>query len=388
MADFPGYLTEAEIADLQDALVQAGVATLSAQDALVAALLPAYAMGLPYPNVPLQRLGTHIRLMNRVSNLRNGDVPLAQFLGAAMGLAGGHPKTDIIESALAKVNGARTGNTRDATAVLIGGNANLNVQEAYATGIDGTLDVGFLRGGMHAAQSVVKLIVHRHVNGQPEFEAGDLPRVVSGTGWIIGKGMVITNHHVINARQNLAGVSEADASDGDFVMQAENTTILYDYLDKSPDPPGHRTGAGALLCADKVRDFAVIKVPAGAPDRPKLRLRQHPIRKTLQQALGTRVNILQHPNGNPMRLAFRDNFVVLGDDQTLSYLTDTSLGSSGSPVCDDSWTVAALHSGSRPIADQNIVIRGNKIRRENHGIPIVAILAKLKADHPAVYAEI
>jgi hypothetical protein len=51
-----------------------------------------------------------------------------------------------------------------------------------------------------------------------------------------------------------------------------------------------------------------------------------------------------------MRLGFRDNFVVVGDDDGLSYLTDTQFGSSGSPVCDDHWFVAALHSGSRTAA--------------------------------------
>lgn len=89
-----------------------------------------------------------------------------------------------------------------------------------------------------------------------------------------------------------------------------------------------------------------------------------------------------------MRLGFRDNFVVFGDAARLSYLTDTDFGSSGSPVCDDRWSVAALHSGSRSISADDITIRGRKVRRENHGIPIPRILEHLETAHPDLHAEI
>src|SRR5262249_39925969 len=195
-----------------------------------------------------------------------------------------------------------------------------------------TLDVKFLRAGAEAAASVVKLLVHRHMNGAPEHEEGDRPRFTSGTGWVIARGFIVTNHHVINARRDfgLVGVPrEPDASPQDFVLQAENTQILYDYIERNEQHVRYKTAAGALVCTDKALDFAILRVPGTAPNRPPLRLRTHMIRKTLVQALGTRVNVLQHPNGDPMRIAFRDNFVVLGDDTTLSYLTDTSPGSSG-----------------------------------------------------------
>jgi endonuclease G, mitochondrial len=389
MAAFAGYLTDAETAEVRAAMVEAGLASHSAQDAMLAGILPAYAMLLPAAAAPLIRLQAQLALINRVHNLRNGDVPLAQYLAAAVGLAGALPAADKLEAALGKVNNTRTGSTPLAVAVVAAPNVNLDVRpEVYTSGIDGTLEVRFLRGGMEAAAAVVKLLVHRHMNGAPVFDAGDMPHLISGTGWIIGRGLVITNYHVINARQNLRGVNEGDASEQDFVLQAENTQILYDYVDKKSQPAEHKTGAGALVCSNKALDFAVLKVPAGAPDRPPLQLRKHLIRKTLEQAFGIRVNVLQHPNGDPMRLGFRDNFVLLGDATTLSYLTDTAFGSSGSPVFDDSWTVAALHSGSRSITDQKIEIRGSKVRRENHGTPIPTLLARLQNDHPAVYQAI
>ena len=79
-----------------------------------------------------------------------------------------------------------------------------------------------------------------------------------------------------------------------------------------------------------------------------------------------------------MRLGFRENFVVFGSDKGLTYLTDTASGSSGSPVADDKWTVAALHTGSQDISAKNIKLLGKEIHEENFGIPIPAIMAKLR----------
>jgi endonuclease G, mitochondrial len=393
MSDFTGYLTSAELLKVIDAIVAAGLGTPSNQDAMMAAILPAYALMLPADGAPKTRLTTQLTLINRVHNLRNGDVPLAQYLAVASSLASASSAVDPIEDALAKVNRMRTGSPVATTPPLTSDpTVNLTVRpEALASGMDGTLEVKFLRAGAEAAASVVKLLVHRHMDGAPEYEDGDKPRYTSGTGWLIGRGFIVTNHHVVNARKDpgVPGVAaEPDATAQDFALQAENTYILYDYVERNDQHVKHKTAAGALVCSDKKLDFAILRVPGTAPSRPPLRLRSHMIRKTLVQALGTRVNVLQHPNGDPMRIGFRDNFVVFGDDKTLSYLTDTSPGSSGSPVCDDSWTVAALHAGSRPISDQNIQIRGVKVKSENFGTPIATVMEKMQTDFPAVHTEI
>jgi hypothetical protein len=191
---------------------------------------------------------------------------------------------------------------------------------------------------------------------------------------------------VVDARRK-EGQIEPDASDQDFRLQAENTLVLFDYVTKDA-PAALTTGEEALVYSAKELDFAILRLPAEAPKRPALKLRSHAIRKTKIQALGFGVNLLQHPYGNPMRLGFRNNYVVLGDDQWLSYLTDTAVGSSGSPVCDDSWKVAALHSGSRSISGQNIEILGQKYLRENYGIPMTTIMSFLQAKKPPLYDEI
>ncbi len=65
-----------------------------------------------------------------------------------------------------------------------------------------------------------------------------------------------------------------------------------------------------------------------------------------------------------MRLGFRNNFVVTGTESRLSYLTDTAGGSSGSPICDDAWFVAALHRGFTTISGGPLMVWGKPIRQE------------------------
>lgn len=89
-----------------------------------------------------------------------------------------------------------------------------------------------------------------------------------------------------------------------------------------------------------------------------------------------------------MRLGFRNNFVVSGSDSRLSYLTDTAGGSSGSPICDDEWFVAALHRGFTTIQGEPVTVWGRAIHQENYGVPIGQILKHLAANHAHLNAEI
>lgn len=392
MSDFDGYLADAELQAVRDAAVQARLATDSMLDALLTAVDPRWAGTLPGGLPPNARLAVHLERMNALHNLRNGDVPLAQWLQQAVFLAGERPETAVFEQALDRVTQVAAEPSPAARAALAAeapvAAANLDLSpEAMVAGSDDTVDIAFLETALASARSVVKVLVHRHEGGEPIFVTGDNPWLVNGTGWFIGPRLVITNHHVVNARRT-APVPEPDATAQDFAVQAENTTVLFDYLRDDRPSATVTTGAGALMAADKDLDFAILRLPETAEDRPPLRLRKHPILKNAAQPLGTRVNLLQHPNGKAMRLGFRENFVVVGDPQVLSYLTDTNLGSSGSPVCDDGWFVAALHAGSRNISAENIEIRGRKIRRENHGVPLRRILGHLEQNHPALHREI
>lgn len=64
---------------------------------------------------------------------------------------------------------------------------------------------------------------------------------------------------------------------------------------------------------------------------------------------GRFVTILQHPDGDPLQIALRENKVVEASQEefVIRYRADTAHGSSGAPVFNDQFQIAALHSGGR-----------------------------------------
>jgi V8-like Glu-specific endopeptidase len=78
--------------------------------------------------------------------------------------------------------------------------------------------------------------------------------------------------------------------------------------------------------------------------------------------------------------------VTAADADTLRYYTDTDFGSSGSPVCDDSWRVIALHRGAKHAPGAKY--QGKDEAYVNFGSQIQAVLDDLRATNPMVGAQI
>ncbi len=58
---------------------------------------------------------------------------------------------------------------------------------------------------------------------------------------------------------------------------------------------------------------------------------------------GEPVDIVEHPDGRPEEIAFRnDQLVRLVDDDVRTYATDTDHGSCRPPVLDDQWELVGL----------------------------------------------
>jgi endonuclease G len=186
---------------------------------------------------------------------------------------------------------------------------------------------------------------------------------------------------VVNARLP----HEPAATLADFALQGASAEADFDFHDDSNAIA--TVSVSAIEAADPVLDYAVLCLESGAADRPPLRLRTNPLLRPETSALRERVNVLQHPNGDPMRLGFRNNFVVTGSIARLSYLTDTAGGSSGSPICDDAWHVAGLHRGWTTLA-RPVDVWGKLISQENFGTPIGRILADLETRNPGLRDEI
>ena len=200
---------------------------------------------------------------------------------------------------------------------------------------------------------------------------------------MIGPRLMLTNHHVINARTP----REPAAKEADFKLQGHSTQADFDYYLEHPTAL-ETVAALECVASNPDLDYAVLRLDAAAADRVPFRLRANPLTRPPGSALQERVNVLQHPNGDAMRLGFRNNFVVTGTADRLSYLTDTRGGSSGSPICDDEWFAAGLHRGWANIEGEPVKVWGKEIRQENYGTPIARILEQLAAQHPELHQQI
>ena len=92
-----------------------------------------------------------------------------------------------------------------------------------------------------------------------------------------------------------------------------------------------------------------------------------------------RVNIIQHPDGQAMKVVLTQNYIAKDmSDSRLQYIADTMDGSSGSPVFNQDWEVIALHHSGKPYPADTIEVMTKKAWkrrfRVNEGIPVRAIL--------------
>ena len=96
-----------------------------------------------------------------------------------------------------------------------------------------------------------------------------------------------------------------------------------------------------------------------------------------------RVNILQHPNGQPMKVVMTQNYVCHTTETRVQYVADTMAGSSGSPVFNNRWEVVALHHSGSPYPPEAVADKVKKAWkgrfRVNEGVLMKAILKDFKA---------
>jgi hypothetical protein len=234
----------------------------------------------------------------------------------------------------------------------------------------------FIEQARLIGRRVARLLVPRYSGGNLVHPVGGV-----GTGWLIAPGLLLTNHHVIEARER----DEPPASAADFKRQGEKTVLWFDY---------HREGqieaqdliavtVTEVVASHPELDYALLRVPdsASLADRQQVAV----IEGRPELARGTRLNIVQCPGGGPLRYAIRNNFYVgLGQHPyQMRYLTDTLRGSSGAPVLDDSWQVVAMHHGYKkvdPALYQEEAGKSDVVKYHNEGIVISDIVGDLSTD--------
>ena len=196
--------------------------------------------------------------------------------------------------------------------------------------------VHWLSGGLRVARSV----------GLVKGPVGN------GTGFLVAPWLLMTNNHVLPTED------AADAASVRFGYQEQESGDISGVQQVGLDPARF-----FVTSPEELLDYTVVAVRP-LPDghgAPGDELGTIPlIGRTGKILEGEPVNIIQHPEGRPKEIAFRNNQLVkLVDDDVMTYSTDTDHGSSGSPVLNDQWELVGLHRSSVEATDD----RGRTVDR-------------------------
>jgi endonuclease G, mitochondrial len=361
-------LTPNEVRDLARALQTTNLDPNTMRAAIFQGMPPGFSgswgHGLP-PNI---QWVTDINRLVLVERFTNGDIALEIYLrNLDLVISNGTPEQQVIREMLNRVLQRAQGSPKiDVAAVP-------ELKEKIIH-IDDTVTFAFMEAGVRAGAAVMKLRVPRHENGQPVLKNGD-PMIYNGTGWLLTPNLVVTNHHVINARSD----GEPIAGEPDLRLQTLATKVQFDF--DAEDLAGSSVTVSALEAWEPLLDYAILRIPA-TTRTPLMRARDS-IRNITDPVP---VNIIQHPGGRSKRYAIRNNLVSASDATELRYFTDTEGGSSGSPVLNDRWEVVALHRASKYVT--GVRFQGKETAYVNVGTHLTSILADLRTRYPAIAAEI
>ncbi len=330
---------------------------------------------LPVNPAPSLQIVTDLLKINAVERLLDGTVPLQVWLRNAVRHAQEPGAKAVLERALSEVAGCAEG------APDLGAAADVSEIKEEIVFQDDTLEIGFLAAGAAAARSVALVTVPPYENGAPMLTPLGAPvGPHSGTCWLVADDLVVTNHHVVNARSAIGG-HRPTAADADLALQAAHATVRWDV--DAEGLPGTSVAVAELVACDAALDYAVLRLaePSG---RDPLPLLGAPFLVDGQDA-NVAVNVIQHPGGLAKRIGLRNNLVHDAGERDVRYFTDTRPGSSGSPVLTDTWQVCALHRGAQ---FTEVRFQGKTSAWVNVGTSVTALLADLAQRDPAVHARV
>jgi endonuclease G, mitochondrial len=373
-AQLTPHLPADRVVELTKAAVSAGVIAGS-RAVWLAGIDQGFVGFLDLNPSPIIQFQLDLNTMNRVERLADGSVPLSLYLhNIAESLkVTARPEASIFDRAANDVDLKTQGGVALPSLATV----PEVIQKQAIVHFDDMVSISFLSAALTVSRSVGRISTPRFDNGTPRMLANGNPWVMNGSAWLIAPDLIVTNHHVVNAREQ----NEPPASAADFTRQGQGATLTFDF-----DGAGGGTAPVAIaqvVIADEPLDYAVLRLAASS-NRAPLRLRRTPF--TLAQGDRVPVNIIQHPRGEAKKIAFRNNLVSGTDADTIRYFTDTDYGSSGAPVCDDAWQVVALHRGA--VYADNVSFQGKTTAYVNFGTRTDVFLEDIEQRAPGAHGEI
>ncbi len=187
-------------------------------------------------------------------------------------------------------------------------------------------DVGKLQQGLELANAVCKITF------------SDRSPAESGTGVLIAPGFVLTNYHVLSSQVgvNLNAIAKSAQFEFGYVSTHFGEATRTQVITAAENDP--------VVVASPIDefDYALIRLKTGED----LSIKPVPLNAMAQlEPRRCALHILQHPEGEEMKVSLSNNGVVRIDKERglVLYVNPTKRGSSGSPCFDDEWKLVALH---------------------------------------------
>jgi hypothetical protein len=176
-------------------------------------------------------------------------------------------------------------------------------------GLNNLLSIAWLSRGLELAAPICRVLVGP----------------ATGTGFLIGGDLLMTNNHVIPSAEAAA------TAIAEFNFQKNWAGVPQPVRRFTLDPSHFRT--------NEALDYTMVRVK----DDPSQIFGFVDVATRGQPEVNDYVSIIQHPNGGPKQVSFMDNKVSGVFGNLVQYTTDTEPGSSGAPVFNQGWELVALH---------------------------------------------
>ena len=244
---------------------------------------------------------------------------------------------------------------------------------------DNFLDVYMLAGAIYSTQAVCQI---------ERRDGIDVKNKALGTGFLIGPDLLLTNQHVVEDQEYLTEIVahfdyRIDANgvplpgrvvefQPSFYFSSDPSLLDYAMLRLKEQPLQH------MVLKAKIEGLSYLNLLLQGKHRGYLVLAERFLREKY------RINVIQHPDGRPMKVVLTHNYVSTDmTDTRVHYIADTMDGSSGAPVFNQSWEVVALHHSGKPYppdtAKDTLKKAWKGYFHVNEGIPIRALLKDFRA---------